>query len=174
MKFAYKLAKNAIFSQISSANVIKATKGEICVICLEETKADRMFSNDKCLYRHCFSCVNQFVEVKLCGGKVPTCLDDGCKLELTLENLWDDPSNNFRACVKCSGLFCIGCKYKKLHSEPLVNELMLKFLAKDQKWRQCVSNHKYCRYGYQFCYKCGVEWKEGQMTCPTGCTLTDH
>lgn len=31
-----------------------------------------------------------------------------------------------------------------------------------------------CRCGYQFCYICGVEWKKGQLTCPTGCTRTDH
>ncbi|CAL9247571.1 unnamed protein product, partial [Arabidopsis halleri] len=101
-----------------------------------------------------------------------------------------DQSND-RACIKCSGLFCIDCKvpshsglscaeYKKLHPDPLVDDLKLKSLANDQNWRQCVKcrhlielnqgcNHMICRCGYQFCYKCGVEWKKCQVTCPTGC-----
>lgn len=31
-----------------------------------------------------------------------------------------------------------------------------------------------CRCGYEFCYKCGVEWKKNQNSCPSGCLLTGH
>lgn len=31
-----------------------------------------------------------------------------------------------------------------------------------------------CRCGYQFCYKCGVEWKQGQMGCRIGCLRIDN
>lgn len=191
--------------------MVQIKRGEICVICLEETKADDMFVNDKCFHRHCVSCVFQFVLVKLRDGNFPTCLDDGCKVELTLEScseiltpklikMWNDKMkedsippaeriycpyqncstlmsksdfaksdpSNVGECVKCSGRFCIECEvpmhselscaeYKKLHPEPLVDDLKLKSLAKEREWRQCVKcqhliehsigcNHMTCRY----------------------------
>ncbi|WZZ18314.1 hypothetical protein YC2023_111403 [Brassica napus] len=190
VKFAFKLAREAIVSQSSSLD-LKAAQGTTCAICLEETDAGRMFSTEQCLHRHCFSCVKQYVEVKLLSGIVPTCLGEGCKLELTLEScskiltprvteMWkrkmkedsipaaeriycpypncamlmskSDLSSHadqskVQECVKCRGHFCIDCKvpshtdmscdeYKKLHPDPLVDEL--KSLANDNKWRQCV------------------------------------
>lgn len=51
IKFAFKLAREAIVSLTSSTDV-KTTQGEICVICLEETDAERMFFIDECLHRH--------------------------------------------------------------------------------------------------------------------------
>ncbi|XP_010431010.1 PREDICTED: probable E3 ubiquitin-protein ligase rbrA [Camelina sativa] len=235
IKFVFNLAKEAIVSQTSTASEVK---GEVCVICLEETMVDRMFFVGKCLHRYCFPCVNQFVEVKLQNGTVPTCLDNECKLELSLKycskvlkpkviQMWkhkmkedsipvaeriycpylncstlmsktaisrSDQSND-AACVKCAGLFCIDCKvpshsglscteYQELHPYTLVDDdLKLKSLAQNQKWRQCVKcrhlielnlgcNHMICRCGYQFCYRCGVEWKKSQVICPTGCSRT--
>ncbi|KFK32581.1 hypothetical protein AALP_AA6G261900 [Arabis alpina] len=231
VKFAFKLAKEATVSQL-------AKEGETCVICLEETDAERMFVTNKSLHRHCFSCVRQYVEVKLLGGIAPTCLGDGCKIELTLEScskilsvrvidMWKQKmkedlipvaeriycpyqscsmlmsktellrsadeveQSNVRECVKCSGFFCIECKvpshtdlscaeYKKLHPDPLVDDMKLKSLANDNRWRQCVKcrhlielsqgcNHMTCRCGYEFCYKCGIEWKKDQKSCPSGC-----
>ncbi|CAH8384507.1 unnamed protein product [Eruca vesicaria subsp. sativa] len=237
VKFAFKLAREAIASQS------KASQGETCAICLEDTNVERMFSTDICPHRHCFSCVKQFVEVKLLSGIVPTCLGEGCKLELTFEScckiltprvieMWkqkmkedsippaeriycpypncamlmsksDLSSNadtadqsNVRECVKCRGQFCIDCKvpshtdmscadYKKLHPDPLLDDMKLKSLANDNKWRQCVKcrhmielshgcNHMTCRCGYEFCYKCGVEWVKNRSSCPSGCLLTGH
>ncbi|KAL0653356.1 hypothetical protein Bca4012_096047 [Brassica carinata] len=86
VKFAFKLAREAIVSQSSSSLDMKAAQGKTCAICLEETDAGRMFSTEQCHHRHCFSCVKQYVEVKLLSGIVPTCLGEGCKLELTLES----------------------------------------------------------------------------------------
>nr|VDD58209.1 unnamed protein product [Brassica oleracea] len=80
------LAREAIVSQSSSSLDMKAAQGKTCAICLEETDAGRMFSTEQCHHRHCFSCVKQYVEVKLLSGIVPTCLGEGCKLELTLES----------------------------------------------------------------------------------------
>ncbi|ESQ46663.1 hypothetical protein EUTSA_v10000449mg [Eutrema salsugineum] len=241
VKFAFKLAREATTSQSSTVDA-KPEQGETCTICLEEIEKGRMFFTDKCIHRHCFSCVKQYVEVKLLSGIVPTCLGEGCKLELTLEScskilttrvieMWKrkmkedsiPPSeriycpyqncsmlmskaelsssdgsdqSNVRECVKCCGLFCIDCKvpshtdlscadYKKLHPDPLVDDMKLKSLANDNRWRQCLKcrhlielshgcNHMTCRCGYEFCYKCGVEWKKNQQTCPSGCLLTGH
>ncbi|KAJ0248189.1 RING/U-box superfamily protein [Hirschfeldia incana] len=80
VKFAFKLAREALVSHS------KAAQGETCAVCLEDTNADRMFLTDECNHRHCFSCVKQYVEVKLLRGIVPTCLGIGCKSELTLES----------------------------------------------------------------------------------------
>ncbi|KAH0912687.1 hypothetical protein HID58_036008 [Brassica napus] len=207
VKFAFKLAREAIVSQSSSLD-LKAAQGTTCAICLEETDAGRMFSTEQCLHRHCFSCVKQYVEVKLLSGIVPTCLGEGCKLELTLEScskiltprvteMWkrkmkedsipaaeriycpypncamlmskSDLSSHadqskVQECVKCRGHFCIDCKvpshtdmscdeYKKLHPDPLVDEL--KSLANDNKWRQCVK----CRHMIELSHGCN------HMTC---------
>lgn len=206
VKFAFKLAREASVSQS------KAAQGETCAICLEDTNVERMFLPDKCFHRHCFSCVKQYVEVKLLSGILPTWLGEGCKLELTFETcskiltprvieMWkrkmkedsipaaeriycpypncamlmskSDLSSHadqskVQECVKCRGLFCIDCKvpshtdiscddYKKLHPDPLVDDMKLKSLANDNRWRQCVKcrhmielshgcNHMTCRY----------------------------
>ncbi|CAL9234018.1 unnamed protein product [Arabidopsis halleri] len=235
VKFAFRLAREAISS---SSFDVKAEQGEICVICFEETDAERMFFTNECLHRHCFTCVKQHVKVKLLSGTVPTCLDYGCKFELTLEScskvltpklieMWkqkmkedsipvaeriycpyqncstlmsktelssEADQSNVRTCAKCCGLFCIDCKvpshtdlscadYKKLHPDPLVDDLKLKSLANDNMWRQCVKcrhmielshgcNHMTCRCGYEFCYQCGIEWKKDQQICPSGCLQT--
>lgn len=211
VKFASELAKDAIVSQGSSGSVdVKEVQGEICNICLEETDVERMFCNDKCLHRHCFSCVKQHVEVKLHMGTYPTCLEYECKFELTLEScskvltpklieMWKQkmkedlipaadkiccpyPScsvlmskteltseaeqSNVRSCIKCYGLFCIDCKvpwhfdlscaeFKKLHPEPLVDDLMLQDLANEEMWRQCAR----CRHMIEL--SCGCS----HMTC---------
>nr|BAB08302.1 mutator-like transposase [Arabidopsis thaliana] len=215
--FALRLAIDAL---------VKATQEKplTCSICSDKTDAEHMLLNDKCLHRHCFSCVKQQVKVKLRSGIVPPCLEDGCKSELTLEScsmvltpklieMWkrkmeedlipdaekiycpyrscsmlmsktelsrEAEQSNVRACIKCSELFCIDCKvpwhsdlscadYKRIHSERLVNDMMLKVLANDQMWRQCSEckhmieltegcNHITCRCGYEFCYRCGHKW----------------
>ncbi|XP_010436716.2 PREDICTED: E3 ubiquitin-protein ligase dbl4 [Camelina sativa] len=87
-KFAFSLAMDAMVSQSTSSSVdVKATpQKEVCTICFEETDAEGMFFNDKCLHRHCVSCVKRYVEVKLFSGTFPICLEDGCKSELTLES----------------------------------------------------------------------------------------
>ncbi|XP_010474459.1 PREDICTED: E3 ubiquitin-protein ligase dbl4-like [Camelina sativa] len=87
VKFAFRLAREAIASQSSRSRSVdvNAKHGENCDICHEETNEERMFFTNKCLHRHCFSCVKKHVEVKLLSGIVPTCLDYGCKSELTLE-----------------------------------------------------------------------------------------
>ncbi|CAA7032893.1 unnamed protein product [Microthlaspi erraticum] len=102
--------------------------------------------------------------------------------------------SSVRECVKCNGLFCMDCKvpshtdlscadYKKLHPDTLVDDMKLKSLAEDKKWRLCVKcrnmielshgcNHMTCRCGYEFCYKCGTEWNKNKQSCPSGCQLT--
>ncbi|OAP07782.1 hypothetical protein AXX17_AT2G21160 [Arabidopsis thaliana] len=223
VKFAFRLAREAIGRNSVDVN---AEQGETCGIFFEETDVEHMFVTEKCLHRHCFSCVKQHVKVKLRSGTEPTCLEYGCKFKLTLERcskvltlklieMWKQKMkedsipaaeriycpypncsmlmsktelsseadlSNVRTCVKCCGLFCIDCKvpshtdlsyddYKKLHPDPLVDDLKLKSLANNKMWRQCVKcrhmielshgcNHMTCRCGYEFCYECGIEWQK--------------
>ncbi|CAL9234015.1 unnamed protein product [Arabidopsis halleri] len=123
----------------------------------------------------------------------PNCSMLMSKTELSSEA----DQSNVRSCVKCCGLFCIDCKvpshtdlscddYKKLHPDPLVDDLKLKSLAKEKEWRHCAKcrhlielshgcNHMTCICGYEFCYQCGIEWKKNQRTCPSaGCLQTGH
>ena len=85
-RVAFKLARDAINSQMSklsdSNHLINLR--ETCLICLEETDQDKMFSIDGCLHKYCFSCMKQHVEVKLHDGILPKCLHESCGNELNV------------------------------------------------------------------------------------------
>ncbi|XP_021889756.1 uncharacterized protein LOC110808542, partial [Carica papaya] len=79
-----------------------------------------------------------------------------------------------RKCMKCGFFFCINCKapwhdnmtcndYSRSNSHKRTGDAMLKSLAKQKLWRQCVKcshmvelsegcYHITCRCGYEFCY----------------------
>lgn len=84
VKFAFKLAKDAVAAQITSPSASSSSKCETekCVICLEDTDLGKIFSVDSCLHRYCFSCMKQHVEVKLLQGILPKCPHEGCKTDL--------------------------------------------------------------------------------------------
>ncbi|MFS7932948.1 putative transcription factor C2H2 family [Helianthus anomalus] len=85
VKFAFKLAREAINSQI---NKVESTqeKLENCVICLDDKSIDQFFSIEGCTHRYCCSCVKQHVEVKLLNGVLPKCPHEGCGNELRIES----------------------------------------------------------------------------------------
>ncbi|KAF3329915.1 E3 ubiquitin-protein ligase rbrA [Carex littledalei] len=89
VRFAFRLARDVIESQIScrgeSSNSHVKDRMETCLICLELTESDKMFSIELCSHRYCFSCMKQHVEVKLLHGMLPFCPHDGCKVKLTLD-----------------------------------------------------------------------------------------
>ncbi|KAI3411365.1 uncharacterized protein J3R85_018080 [Psidium guajava] len=87
-KFAFKLARDAITSQIVRRVDSVASKNpkEACVICLEDTDVSQIFVIDGCLHRYCFSCMRQHVEVKLLHGMVPRCPHEGCKSDLNVSS----------------------------------------------------------------------------------------
>lgn len=239
IKYAFKLAREAIDSQVTRSieeNCGKTVK-ETCVICLEDSDFESMFSVDVCMHRYCFSCMKQHVEVKLLQGMMPKCPHEGCKSELIVDScrkfltpkmietlkqrikeasipvtekvycphprcstlmsrrevseyakdLVDAERSGVRKCLKCHGLFCINCRvpwhnnmtcqdYKRKNPNPPAEDLKLKSLATRNLWRQCVKCnhiielsegcfHMTCRCGYEFCYKCGAEWKNKKPTC---------
>uniref|UniRef100_A0A251SRN9 RBR-type E3 ubiquitin transferase n=1 Tax=Helianthus annuus TaxID=4232 RepID=A0A251SRN9_HELAN len=85
VKFAFKLAREAINSQISKVESTQE-KLENCVICLDDKSIDQFFSIEGCTHRYCYSCVKQHVEVKLLNGVLPKCPHEGCGNELRIES----------------------------------------------------------------------------------------
>lgn len=88
IKFAFKLARDAIVSQTKKTSESSHCKSlnETCVICFEDTDASQIFSVDGCLHRYCFSCMKQHVEVKLLHGILPRCPHEGCKSDLNVDS----------------------------------------------------------------------------------------
>ncbi|XP_030453684.1 E3 ubiquitin-protein ligase RSL1-like [Syzygium oleosum] len=87
-KYAYKLARDAIVSQISwpeETNRGKSLK-ETCVICFEDSSVTEMFSVEECLHRYCFSCMKRHVEAKLLDGVMIKCPHDGCNSEVKIDS----------------------------------------------------------------------------------------
>nr|XP_043613022.1 uncharacterized protein LOC122584995 [Erigeron canadensis] len=88
IKFAYKLAQDAISSEASkwAESDSGVTLVEQCTICLEYLYSDQMFSVNKCLHRYCFSCMGKHVEAKLFQGKLPECPHEKCMSKLELQS----------------------------------------------------------------------------------------
>lgn len=86
VKFAFKLAREAISSQINKPSESNNGKLENCVICSDDKFTDQFFTIDNCKHKYCFSCMKQHVEVKLLHGIVPKCPHEGCELELKVES----------------------------------------------------------------------------------------
>ncbi|KVH90366.1 Ribonuclease H-like domain-containing protein [Cynara cardunculus var. scolymus] len=84
VKFAFKLAREAILSQITKAVESSDVRLENCVICFDDKPMDQFFSVEGCKHRYCFSCMKQHVEVKLLQGMVPKCPYEGCEFELKI------------------------------------------------------------------------------------------
>lgn len=85
VKFVFKLAREAINSQISNV-VSSLEKLENCVICLDDKPMDQFLSIEGCTHQFCYACMKQHVEVKLLHGVLPKCPHEGCANELRIES----------------------------------------------------------------------------------------
>ncbi|XP_077239554.1 E3 ubiquitin-protein ligase RSL1-like [Tasmannia lanceolata] len=175
IKFAFKLARDAIDSQITKAvepTVDKNLK-HTCTICLEDTDASQMFSVDGCLHSYCFSCMKQHVEVKLLQGIVPGCPHDGCNIKLKVDScrkfltpkLIDIMTQRINEALipETDKLYCPYPKCSALMSKkemilPQQDSSSLR-LAGDQHWqRKCIKCKAF------FCLNCKVPW-HANMSC---------
>ncbi|KAL2541152.1 zinc finger (C3HC4-type RING finger) family protein [Abeliophyllum distichum] len=202
IKFAFKLAREAIVSQVNKPAESSGTINlfESCVICLEDKNVGQIFSVDDCMHRYCFSCMKQHIEVKLLHGMLPKCPHEGCNSELKIdscskfltprlieimsqrikENAIPVTEKVYCPYPKCSTLMS---KRERRNPYPPAEDVKLKNLAAMHMWRQCVKCnhmielaagcfHMTCRCGYEFCYTCGAEWKNKAASC--SCPLWDE
>jgi hypothetical protein len=171
IKFVFKLAREAIVSQISIPAESSRGKdlNETCVICLEDTNVSKMFSVDGCLHQYCFSCMKQHVEVKLLNGMVPKCPHEDCKSELLLDSckkfLAPKSIEIMRQRIKEASILVtdrIYCPYPRcsmLMSKSDVFEYNKDFVAVERSGaRKCMKCHGL------FCVNCKVPW-HSNMTC---------
>ncbi|KAK4719315.1 hypothetical protein R3W88_017653 [Solanum pinnatisectum] len=159
-----------------------------CEICAERKEIDEMFTIESCSHVFCTDCINKHVSIKIQDKiHVVTC-PDVCNSwdELLCESLIlasqkfycpykdcsamlvNDSDEIVREseCPVCWRLFCAQChvpwhcgvqceEFRKMNVDETSREdLMVKELAKA---KQCL--HMTCRCGSQFCYKCGITWR---------------
>ncbi|KAK6144469.1 hypothetical protein DH2020_021289 [Rehmannia glutinosa] len=171
IKFAFKLARDAIVSQVNKAAEPSDSRNSIeaCVICLEETNISQIFSIDDCMHRYCFSCVKQHVEVKLLHGVLPTCPHEGCKTELKLDScskfltprLIDIMTQRIKeaSIPVTEKVYCPYPKCSALMSKKEVLEYSKALVGAERSGaRKCV------KCNGRFCIDCKVPW-HNNLTC---------
>ncbi|XP_057956587.1 E3 ubiquitin-protein ligase RSL1-like [Malania oleifera] len=171
IKFAYKLARVAITSQlISPAESSHAKKlTETCKICFEDTDVGQMISVDGCLHRYCISCLRKHVVVKLYQALVPNCPHEGCRSMLHIDRcrrfLTPELIELMTLRIKEASIPAtekVYCPYPQCSALMSRNEVLEHsreiFNSHDTKARKCIK----CRN--LFCINCKVPW-HNSMTC---------
>ncbi|XVE59771.1 hypothetical protein DITRI_Ditri05aG0073900 [Diplodiscus trichospermus] len=172
MKFAFKLARDAIVSQITWPTDTSNGSGlkETCVICFEDIVTAQMFSVDGCFHRYCFSCMKQHVEVKLLNGMVASCPHEGCNSEVTIDSCGKflDPKlveimSNRKKEASIAVSEKVYCAFPRCSALMSKNEVLqytkTVYLGAGQSGaRKCVKCHRF------FCIYCKVPWHYN-MTC---------
>ncbi|CAE6075227.1 unnamed protein product [Arabidopsis arenosa] len=176
IRFAYKLAREAIVSDITRLvnrpRQAKATRKRTCSICLDDDiNANQMFSIDKCRHKFCYECMKQHIEVRLLEGSVIRCPHYSCKCKLSfgscvnllspkLRNMWQKRIKEDSIPVK-QRIYCPNPRCSVLMS---VNELSKS--TKEAGVRRYFSKstnearvRRYClECGQVFCINCKVKW----------------
>ncbi|GJX16686.1 ribonuclease H domain-containing protein [Tanacetum coccineum] len=170
--FAYKLARDAISSQVTrfAENSSGKTLLEQCTICFDSINSGQMFSVNKCLHRYCYSCMRKHVEAKLLQAQLPECPHEGCKSHLEIEcckkflnqELYDIMSLRIReaSIPPTEKVYCPFSNCSALMSKSEVKEYTATSSAAGQGtgMRKCVK----CRR--LFCVNCKVPWHD-KFTC---------
>lgn len=166
VKFVFKLARDAIVSQIKWPE--ETSKGktfkETCVICYEGITVDRMFSVDGCFHSFCFSCMKQHVEVKLLEEQTASCPRDQCKSEVKIEccakfldpKLVDVMIRRKKEC-SISVSDKVYCSYPKC-SELMVKAEVLEYTKQFLVGADRSGARKCMKCGLYFCMNCKVPW----------------
>lgn len=172
MKFAFKLAKDGIVTQITwpadSAHG-KCFK-ETCVICYEDTDICQMFSVVGCLHRFCFSCMKLHVEAKLSISTVIKCPHEDCEHKVDIDScgkflepkLFERLTQQIReaSIAVAEKVYCPYPRCSALMSkgEVLQYSTGLMVNAERSGFRKCIKCHNL------FCINCMVPW-HSNMTC---------
>lgn len=172
VKYAFKLARDAVVSQMSrpaGTNHAKIFK-ETCVICLEETDQEKMFTIDGCLHKYCFSCMKQHVEAKLHSGILPKCPHESCKSELNViscekfltQKLIEIMKQRIReaSIPVAEKVYCAYPRCSALMSKGEISDFARRENVGERMFgaRKCMKCHGL------FCVNCKVPWHEN-MTC---------
>ncbi|XP_022730487.1 uncharacterized protein LOC111285345 [Durio zibethinus] len=172
MKFVFKLARDAIVSQIAWPAETSNGRGlkETCVICFEDIDATQMFSVDGCFHRYCFPCMKQHVEVKLLNAMVASCPHEGCNSEVTIDSCGKflDPKlveiiSNRKKEASVAASEKVYCAFPRCSALMSKNEVLqytktVCLGAEHSGARKCVKCHRF------FCINCKVPWHY-DMTC---------
>ncbi|XP_059429208.1 E3 ubiquitin-protein ligase RSL1-like [Corylus avellana] len=162
VKFAIKSA-NAIVSQTTYLK-------ETCVICFEDTDADKMFSVDGCQHRYCFSCMKQHVEAKFLNGMMAKCPHEGCKSEVNIDScgkflapkLVEVMSQRMKesSIPVTEKVYCPypRCSALMSKSEILQYNKTINAAAEETGVRKCMKCH------LLFCINCKIPW-HSNLTC---------
>lgn len=172
IKFAFKLAREAIESQATKAAEANSSEGpkETCVICLEDSNINQIFSVDDCRHRYCFSCMKQHVEMKLLHGLLPTCPHDQCKSELTMDRcrtfltprLLEIMSQRLKE-ASIPVMEKVYCPYPKC-SALMSKREALEFSKTTIVGAELSGARKCMKCNGHFCISCKVPW-HSNMTC---------
>ncbi|OWM68868.1 hypothetical protein CDL15_Pgr025055 [Punica granatum] len=167
VKFAFKLARDAVVAQISwpEETPFGKMQKETCSICFEDADVSEMFSVDECLHRYCYSCMKRHVEAKLHNGVLAIkCPHDGCNSEISIDscekflepNLVSIMSQRMKeASVPApERVYCPYPNCSALMSEREVLEYSeTSFIGAEQSGaRKCI------RCQHFFCINCRVPW----------------
>ncbi|XP_006419033.2 probable E3 ubiquitin-protein ligase ARI3 [Eutrema salsugineum] len=165
MKYAYKLAKEIIVSEISISvdppRKAKPAPKSTCPICFDDdTNADQMFTVDKCRHRFCSQCVKRHIEVRLLDGSVMRCPHYRCKSKLALNScasmltpklnaLWQERIKE-DLIPYADRVYCPNPKCSALMSKTELSKS-----SKEAGYRRCCS-----KCGEHLCTNCKVPWHE--------------
>ncbi|XP_047182939.1 E3 ubiquitin-protein ligase RSL1 [Vigna umbellata] len=172
VKFAFKLARDAIVSQSMRPSGPGSTRSlnENCAICLEDTAVSQIFSVDGCQHRYCFSCMKQHVEVKLLHGMVPKCPHEGCKYELLVDSCQKFLTQKLTDIMRqrqaeasipvAEKVYCPYPRCSALMTKTEVFEYSKNLIGESELSgpKKCLKCHGL------FCFNCKVPWHSG-MTC---------
>jgi hypothetical protein len=172
VKFAFKFARDAIVSQITWPEETSNSKSlkETCVICFEDTDADKMFAVDGCQHRYCFSCIKQHVEVKFLNGMMAKCPHEGCKCEVSIDScgkflapkLVEVMSQRMKesSIPVTEKVYCPYPRCSALMSKSAILEYTktVNVAAEESGVRKCMKCH------YLLCINCKVPW-HSSLTC---------
>ncbi|XP_065866430.1 E3 ubiquitin-protein ligase RSL1-like [Euphorbia lathyris] len=133
-----------------------------CVICLDKTDVDRIFSVNGCRHRYCFTCMKKHVKVKLFQGMVPKCPHSGCNSELSVEGCSKFLTSKLREMMRHRlKEASIPVKDRVYCPYPRCSALMSKkdIVGSGATYsRRCLECRRF------FCINCKVPW-HSNMTC---------
>lgn len=172
VKFVFRLAREAIDSQLPKNIADLRITGETCNICLEITDSSEMYAVNSCSHRFCCSCLKQHVEVKLLNGVLPRCPHDGCKVVLALEDarkflppkLLEIMRNRLKeASIPANEK--VYCPYPRCSALMSIQEAIFpqqesstkKFIFNASGLRKCI------KCNGSFCINCKVPWHENLL-----------